>query len=111
MSTAAPPRPTLWLITSRYLKPVAEMEGVTAQHRKWLEKHYRSGLLLTGGRRADGLGGVLLALRGPQDELEAVFAEDPYVLGGYAAYTIVPFHPGRRSPLLNLEEVPLAEVD
>ncbi|EYB68549.1 hypothetical protein DEIPH_ctg021orf0066 [Deinococcus phoenicis] len=101
--------PTLWVITSRYLKPTEELAEVTPRHRAWLDQHYRSGLFLVSGRMLSGQGGVLLANAGSQEQLEEVFKDDPFVLEGCSEYTYTPFTPVKRGPALTLEGVALVE--
>ncbi|GAA5514855.1 hypothetical protein Dcar01_03618 [Deinococcus carri] len=101
--------PTLWIITSRYLKPAQALADVTPRHRAWLDQHYRSGLFLVSGRKVDGTGGVLLAQAESQAQLEEVFRDDPFVLEGCSEYTYTPFTPVKRGQALTLEGVALVE--
>lgn len=99
----------LWMIESTYLKSGDALAEVTPRHRAWLDQHYRSGVFLTSGRKADGTGGVLLARAETQGELEAVFADDPFVLEGCSSYRYVAFTPVKRGRALELDDVPLVE--
>lgn len=99
----------LWFIESRYLKSGPELTETTPLHRQWLDQHYRSGVFLTSGRKADGSGGVLLAKASSEDELRQIFASDPFVLGGISEYRYVAFEPVKRGAVLLLEGVPLVE--
>lgn len=104
-----PSAPTLWMIESTYLKGGDELAAVTPRHRAWLDGHYRSGVFLTSGRKADGTGGVLLAQADSQEQLEAIFADDPFVLEGCSSYRYVAFTPVKRGRALELDGVPLVE--
>jgi len=101
--------PTLWVIQSTYLKSGDELAAVTPRHRAWLDQHYRSGLFLTSGRKLDGTGGVLLAQAESQEQLEAIFRDDPFVLEGCSEYSYTPFTPVKRGRALTLEGVALVE--
>lgn len=101
--------PTLWIIQSTYLKPKSEIAEVTPRHREWLDQHYRSGLFLVSGRMVSGQGGVIVAHADTQGELEAVFAEDPFVVEGCSEYSYLPFTPVKRGKSLALDGVPLVE--
>lgn len=101
--------PTLWIIDLTYLKAGEDLARVTPSHRAWLDAHYRSGLFLTSGRKADGTGGVVLAQAQSRAELEDVFRGDPFMLEGCAAYTYTAFTPVKRGRALTLEGVTLVE--
>lgn len=101
--------PTLWMITSRYLKSQGEVAAVTPSHREWLDRHYCSGLFLVSGRMVSGQGGVILAKAETQAELEAVFAEDPFVLAGCSEYSYTAFTPVKRGRGIEIEGVALVE--
>ena len=101
--------PTLFIVTSSYLKPKTEIAEVTPQHREWLDQHYRSGLFIVSGRMVSGQGGVILARAETQAELEAVFAEDPFVQQGCSEYSYVAFTPVKRGTALDIEGIPLVE--
>lgn len=107
-SMSVPPAITLWFVESTYLRQDGLAEATPA-HRAWLDQHYRSGVFLTSGRKADGSGGVLLARAGSEDELREVFRDDPFVLGGFSAYRYVPFTPVKRGAALDLPGVTLVE--
>ncbi|TSA85911.1 hypothetical protein FNU79_09040 [Deinococcus detaillensis] len=101
--------PTLFVITSRYLKPAELIAEITPRHRTWLDQHYRSGTFLVSGRMPSGAGGVLLAKAETQAELEALFEDDPFVLEGCSEYSYTAFTPVKRGKSLELEGVPLVE--
>ncbi len=101
--------PTLFVVTSRYLKPADEIAAVTPRHREWLDQHYRSGLFLVSGRMLSGEGGVLLVRAESQAELENVFAEDPFVQAGCSEYSYTAFTPVKRGKGIEIAGVPLIE--
>ncbi|WP_425147901.1 YciI family protein [Deinococcus sp.] len=101
--------PTLFVVASRYLKPLEKVSAVTPRHREWLDQHYRSGLFLVSGRKADSSGGVIIARAETQAELEAVFAQDPFVLEGCSEYSYAAFTPVKRGRGIEIDGVPLVE--
>lgn len=101
--------PTLWIIESTYLKSGDELATVTPRHRAWLDQHYTSGVFLTSGRKVDGTGGVIVAQAEEQAQLEAIFAQDPFVLEGCSTYRYTAFTPVKRGRALELDGVPLVE--
>ena len=101
--------PTLWVVHSRYLKTGDELTATTPRHREWLDQHYRSGVFITSGRKLDGSGGVLICRADSEQELRDLFHEDPFVQGGFAEYSYMPFTPVKRGRALDLGGVPLVE--
>ena len=101
--------PTLFIVTGSYLKPRADIAAVTPSHREWLDQHYRSGLFLVSGRMVSGQGGVILAKAESQSELEAIFAQDPFVLEGCSEYSYVAFTPVKRGKGIEIDGVDLVE--
>jgi uncharacterized protein YciI len=101
--------PTLFIVTSSYLKPKPDIAEVTPRHREWLDQHYRSGLFIVSGRMVSGAGGVILANAESQAQLELVFASDPFVLEGCSEYSYMAFTPVKRGKCLELNEIPLIE--
>ena len=101
--------PTLWIIESTYLKSGDELAAVTPRHRAWLDQHYVSGVFLTSGRKLDGKGGILVAQADSQEQLEAVFQDDPFLLEGCSTYEYTAFMPVKRGKALELDGVALVE--
>ena len=101
--------PTLWIIESTYLKRGDELAAVTPRHRAWLDQHYVSGVFLTSGRKLDGTGGILVAQAESQEQLEAIFRDDPFVLEGCSTYKYTAFTPVKRGKMLELDGVALVE--
>lgn len=94
----------MFVILVHYERPLAEIDAHVAEHRAFLETHYASGLLLGSGRRTPPVGGVILARGDDRAALEAVFANDPFLVQGVARYEYIQFEPNpppRRSPELD----------
>lgn len=87
----------MFLLLSRYVKPLAEVDRVVAEHRAFLDQHYASGLLLFSGPQSPRTGGVILVKDAPRAEVERILAEDPFVREGVAEYQIIEFTPSKRS--------------
>lgn len=101
--------PTLFIVTSSYLRSKTEIAAVTPRHREWLDQHYRTGLFIVSGRMVNGAGGVLLANAESQAQLEQVFAQDPFVLEGCLEYSYTAFTPVKRGKCLEMKDIPLVE--
>ena len=103
-TTASAPVDRMFVVLVHYVRPLPEVDQHTPAHRAFLETLYASGRLLGSGRRVPPVGGVILARGGDQAELEAVFADDPFVKTGVARYEYIAFEPNpqpRRSSELD----------
>lgn len=85
----------MFVILSRYLKPLDEVDRVVGEHRTFLEKHYVSGELLISGPQNPRTGGVIVTHEMTREAAEAMLAEDPFVREGIAEYQLVEFKPTR----------------
>lgn len=89
----------MFVVLLTYVKPMAEVEAVTAAHRAWLDSHVATGLLIATGPQVPRTGGVLLARGGgTKAELEALLTSDPFQVAGVAAYKVIEFAPGKYHP-------------
>jgi uncharacterized protein YciI len=85
----------MFVLLSRYLKPLDEVDKVVGEHRAFLEKHYASGELLISGPQNPRTGGVIVTHETTREAVEAMLANDPFVREGIAEYQIVEFKPTR----------------
>ena len=83
----------LFVVLMHYSRPLAEVDGVRAEHVTYLERLAKQGTVLAWARRDPPTGGVLLAAAPDTDTLERVLADDPYVTAGVAKPEIVAFSP------------------
>lgn len=88
----------MFVILTRYLKPMSEIEKVTDAHRAFLDRYYQSGHLIASGPQVPRSGGVILAKAGSRDEVVRIFSEDPFVKQGLAEYQYIEFVPVKKSP-------------
>lgn len=79
---------------------VADVEPHRAAHIAWLKQALAEGRLVTAGRQAPPVGGVLIA-SGSRDEVEAWAATDPFLIAGVATATFVEFTPSLAAPGLD----------
>lgn len=87
----------MFVIITRYLKPLSEMEKVTDAHRSFLDRYYQSGHLIASGPQVPRSGGVILAKASSREELVRIFSEDPFVKQGLAEYQYIEFVPVKKS--------------
>jgi uncharacterized protein YciI len=68
----------LFVIDLTYVKPLDEVEKRLAGHMDVLERGYAGGMFLLSGRKNPRTGGVILAQAETREELDALFATDPF---------------------------------
>ena len=83
----------MFVVSLTYVKPLADVDALAAEHRGFLEAHYASGHFLLSGRKQPRDGGVIIAAAGSKAEVEEIIRKDPFHRGGVAEYTIVEFLP------------------
>lgn len=83
----------MFVVLLSYIKPLAEVERFLREHREFLDCHYTSGNFLLSGRKEPRTGGVILAVAGSRDEIEAIIRKDPFHRERIAEYEIVEFLP------------------
>jgi uncharacterized protein YciI len=83
----------MFVIISRYLKPVEEVDVHYEAHAAWLAGHYASGRILGSGRRVPPVGGLILARGESRREIEELLEHDPFVLNSCARYEVYEFAP------------------
>ncbi len=90
----------MYLILTRYVKPVEEVDAAIPAHRAYLDGLYASGKLLCSGPRVPRTGGVIVALVDSEVEATKIVADDPFFTGGIAEYDLVRFEPVKHAPVL-----------
>jgi uncharacterized protein YciI len=85
----------MFVLLSRYLRPLDEVDRWVTEHRAFLEKHYAAHHLLTSGPQHPRTGGVIVTHEMSREEVEAMLAADPFVRERVAEYQIVEFKPTR----------------
>jgi uncharacterized protein YciI len=83
----------IYVIDLRYLKPLEEVDKFLTEHRAYLDEGYKSGNLITSGRKNPTTGGIIIgsfeSVWGAQDFMK----KDPFILAGVAEYKITEFTP------------------
>jgi uncharacterized protein YciI len=85
----------MFVLLSRYLKPLSEVDRWVDEHRAFLERHYEAGDLLISGPQNPRTGGVIVTHEISRERVEAMLANDPFVREGASEYQIVEFKPTR----------------
>lgn len=81
----------MFLLISRYCKPVAEVERWLPEHRAFLDRHYASGAFLVSGPFEPRTGGIIVTADRSREEIDAILAEDPFVREGVSEYDVREF--------------------
>lgn len=81
-----------------YTRPLAEIDALLAEHRRFLDGHYASGLFVASGRRVPRTGGVILIAGHDRALAEEVLKQDPFANAGVSTYELVEFTPATMRP-------------
>jgi uncharacterized protein YciI len=90
----------MFLLLSKYLKPLDEVERLMPEHRAFLDRFYREGKLVCSGPREPRTGGVILADVDSEVEAMKIVVEDPFFSEKVAHYELVRFNVTRSDPRL-----------
>jgi uncharacterized protein YciI len=81
----------VFVLLLTYTRPLDEVDALMRRHMAWLDEGYDAGRFLVSGRRIPRTGGVILARGDDREEIEALAASDPFVMGGVATCEVVQF--------------------
>ena len=85
----------MYLMISKYIAPLAEVDALRDDHLSYLEALEKRGLVVTAGRQDPPVGGVILFNVDTEDEARELISTDPYVLRNVAEYTPTSWKPTR----------------
>ncbi|MGZ3497282.1 MAG: YciI family protein [Vulcanimicrobiaceae bacterium] len=88
----------MFILLSRYVKPLADVDAALEDHRAFLTRMYERGVFLASGPLVPRMGGVILANAASRSEVEAILREDPFTQRGVSEYEILEFTPNRSTP-------------
>jgi uncharacterized protein YciI len=88
----------MFVLIARYTKPLEEVDQHFEGHVAWIGRHAAAGRILVTGRQVPPVGGILIASAGSRDELDAMVAEDPFVIAGASEYEILEYEVKRAAP-------------
>ena len=81
----------MFILLSRYLVPLDEVDRWVPEHRAFLERHFEAHHLLTSGPQEPRTGGVIVTHDMTRAEVDAMLAEDPFVREGVSEYQVIEF--------------------
>ena len=88
----------VWLLLSRYVRPLPEVDALRADHVAHLERQREAGRFLAWGRLVPPTGGFVIARGVDRAALDAVLAEDPFTVGGVAEWDVHELSPTGGAP-------------
>lgn len=91
----------MFLMLSRYVKPLEEIDRVLPEHREFLDRYYKSGLFIVSGPLNPRSGGVIVTADASRELIDVVLAEDPFVREGVSEYEILEFNVTKRAEWFN----------
>ena len=89
--------PDVFIIELIYKADLARIDAHMAAHMRFLKKYYAAGTFVISGRKLPRDGGIILAVGGSRDEIEAIAAQDPFVERGLAECRIIEFRASQRA--------------
>jgi len=87
----------MFVIELIYKAPLPDIDASMAAHVRFLEKYYASGHFLVSGRKIPRDGGIIVAVGGSREEIEAIAAEDPFCKSGLAEVRVIEFRASQRA--------------
>jgi uncharacterized protein YciI len=91
----------MFVIELLYKSELSEIDANMGAHMAFLKKHYAAGRFLVSGRKVPRDGGVILALGGSREEVEAIVRDDPFVSRGLADFRVIEFRESQRAPSID----------
>jgi uncharacterized protein YciI len=85
----------VYLMISKYLAPLDEVDKVRDQHLAFVDDLEQRGLLVSAGRQDPPVGGVILLNVTDEAQAQELIAADPYLAAGVAEYTATGWVPTR----------------
>jgi len=89
-----------FVIEITYTAPMEKIMEVVTDHRAFLRGAMEGGTLLFSGPQSPRVGGMLVARAESREEIEQLFAGDPYNLAGLTSYRFVEFEPVLAQPFM-----------
>ncbi|MCF4135788.1 YciI family protein [Streptomyces sp. Tue 6430] len=88
----------MFVLELTYTAPLDAVDAVLPDHVLWLDEQYARGVFLASGPKVPREGGVILAVAEDRAAIEAITADDPFVLAGVCAYRVTEFEATKTAP-------------
>lgn len=87
----------MFVVSLTYIRDLSEVEKHLDAHIAYLDRQYAAGVFLASGRKVPRTGGVILAQAESRLALEAILANDPFMIHGVAQCEVTEFVPTKTS--------------
>jgi len=87
----------MFVIELTYKADLARIDARMKAHVAFLKKYYDAGNFLLSGRQIPRTGGIIIAVAGSREQIEAVMQEDPFVSHGLADVRVIEFRASQRA--------------
>jgi uncharacterized protein YciI len=87
----------MFVIELIYKANLEKIDANMAAHMKFVKKYYAAGNFLVSGRKIPRDGGIILAVGGSREEIEAIAREDPFCKKGLADVRVIEFRVSQRA--------------
>ena len=87
----------MFIIELSYKVPLADIDSNMKAHVAFLKKYYDAGHFLISGRKIPRDGGIIVAVGGSRQEIEAIAREDPFYTRGLADVRVIEFRASQRA--------------
>ena len=88
----------MFVIELTYKAALPEIDRHMKAHVAFLNQQYAAGRFVVSGRKIPREGGIIVAIGGTREEIEALMREDPFVARGLAEVRVVEFRASQRAP-------------
>ena len=87
----------MFIIDHTYQVPLAEIDRHMREHMRFLNTYYASGHFVVSGRKVPREGGIIVAVGGSLEEIEAIAREDPFCVRGLADVRVTEFRASQKA--------------
>lgn len=87
----------MFLLELTYTADLSEIDAAMKAHMRWLNAQYAAGHFLVSGRKIPLDGGIILATGTDRAAVEAIAAQDPFVVQGLATVRVVEFRASQKA--------------
>jgi uncharacterized protein YciI len=87
----------MFVIEPTYRAPLSAIDARMKEHVGFLRKYCDAGNFLVSGRQIPRAGGIILAVGGSREQIEAIMREDPFVQHGLAEVRIIEFRASQKA--------------
>jgi uncharacterized protein YciI len=87
----------MFVIELIYRADLAAIDARMRAHVAFLNKYYAAGNFLVSGRKIPRDGGIIIAVGGNRQDIDAIIQEDPFFTQGLADFRVIEFRASQRA--------------